>query len=125
MKKAAIYFILGCFAAITLIPFAWLLCASVKKEDVFFQNQFLPLGHGFLGVDWHSLTLSYYHDLLTREEFDFARSVMNSIFYASTTACLSTLCCAMGGYALAKFNFRGREALLTLVLGCLIIPGPC
>ena len=123
MKRGLTYVILLFFAAITLVPFAWLACASVKNEDVFFQYQFLPLGHGFLGIDWKSLTTRYYTDLLTKEQFDFARSVMNSIFYASTTACLSTLCCAMGGYALAKFSFKGREAMITLVLGCLIIPG--
>jgi multiple sugar transport system permease protein len=123
MKQGIIYaFLLG-FAFITLIPFAWLLCASVKEQDVFFQSQFLPLGHGFLGIDWKSLTTRYYTDLLTKPEFDFTRSVLNSIFYASTTACLSTLFCAMGGYALAKFSFRGREAVITVVLGCLIIPG--
>jgi multiple sugar transport system permease protein len=123
MKKSLTYAILGLFAAITLIPFAWLLCASVKTERVFFQYQFLPLGHGFLGVDWKSLTLGYYRDLLVETKFGFARSVLNSLFYASTTATLSTLCCAMGGYALAKFQFRGREAMITLVLGCLIVPG--
>ena len=123
MKKALTYGFLVLFAGITLIPFAWLLCASVKTADVFFQYQFLPLGHGFLGIDWKTLTLGYYRDLLTKEEFDFARSVLNSIFYASTTATLATLFCAMGGYALAKFQFRGREAVVTLVLGCLVVPG--
>jgi multiple sugar transport system permease protein len=123
MKKILTYGVLVLFAAITLIPFFWLLCASVKTKEVFFQYQFLPLGHGFLGIDWPSLTLGYYHDLLARQEFDFARSVLNSIFYASTTATFATFFCAMGGYALAKFQFRGREAMITLVLGCLIIPG--
>jgi ABC-type glycerol-3-phosphate transport system permease component len=124
MKKALTYAILLLFAAVTLIPFAWLLCASIKTSDVFFTYQFLPRGDGFLGIDWKSLTLSYYTDLISRPEFNFGRSILNSIFYASTTATFSTLFCAMGGYALAKFQFRWRDPLTTLVLGCLIIPGP-
>jgi multiple sugar transport system permease protein len=123
MTKIATYAFLVVFAFITLVPFFWLVCASIKNQDVFFQYQFLPLGHGFLGIDWKSLTIHYYKDLLTQEEFDFGRSLLNSVFYASTTACLSTLFCAMGGYALAKFQFKGRETMIALVLGCLIIPG--
>jgi ABC-type glycerol-3-phosphate transport system permease component len=123
MKKIFTYLGLGLFAAVTLVPFVWLLCASVKPERIFFQSQFLPAGRGLFGIDWSALTLGHYRALLTQPEFDFARSVLNSVFYASTTATFSTLFCAMGGYALAKFQFRGREALITLVLGCLIIPG--
>jgi multiple sugar transport system permease protein len=107
----------------TLIPFAWLVCASIKEQSVFFRYQFLPLGDGWLGLDWHELTLNYYRELFTSANFNFARSILNSIFYASTTAALSTLFCAMGGYALAKFRFRGRETLTLLVFGCLLVPG--
>jgi len=117
------YLFLFFFAAITLIPFAWLICASIKNANVFFTYQFLPLGNGFLGVDWNSLTTTYYKELFNGSNFNFGRSILNSIFYASTTATLSTLFCAMGGYALAKFHFAGRDGIASLVLGCLIIPG--
>jgi ABC-type glycerol-3-phosphate transport system permease component len=56
-------------------------------------------------------------------ESPFLRAVLNSFFFASVTAILSTLGAAMGGYALAKYNFRGREFLTTVVLGALVIPG--
>jgi len=122
-QKVVTYAFLVVAAVLTLVPFAWLICASIKDKDVFFQFMFLPLGHGFLGIDWHSLTLQYYRDLFSSTDFNFGRSLLNSIFYASTTAALSTLFCAMGGYALAKFQFKGREVITSLVLGCLIIPG--
>ena len=117
------YAVLVSLAVMTLVPFAWLVCASLKTQDVFFRYQFLPRGPGFLGLDWHGLTLSYYAELFTSRNFNFGRSILNSLFYASTTATLSALGCSMGGYALAKFRFRGRETLTLLVLGCLIIPG--
>jgi multiple sugar transport system permease protein len=121
--KAITYAVLVLFAAITLVPFIWLVCASIKTRDSFFKYQFLPLGHGWLGLDWNGLTLANYTELFTDPHFNFLRAVLNSVFYASTTATLSTLFCAMGGYALAKFQFRGRGTLTLLVLGCLIIPG--
>jgi ABC-type glycerol-3-phosphate transport system permease component len=49
---------------------------------------------------------------------------VNSVFYASVFSVLSTLCAAMGGYALAKFTFRANRPLTALVLASLIIPGP-
>lgn len=123
IQQGATYTFLILISIITLVPFAWLICASIKSSEVFFEYQFLPLGKGFLGIDWDHLTFQYYWDLFGEQDFNFARSLLNSVFYASTTATLSTLCCAMGGYALAKFQFKGREAITTLVLGCLIIPG--
>jgi multiple sugar transport system permease protein len=38
------------------------------------------------------------------------------------TAILATLMCAMGGYALAKLDFKGRRAVSWLVLAAVIIP---
>ncbi len=80
-------------------------------------------------VAWHELTLDNYRRLF-REDPDqqqkampFARFLLNSVFFASTTSVLATLFAAMGGYALAKFQFRGREFFTSLVLGALVIPG--
>ena len=39
-------------------------------------------------------------------------------------AVLATLCCAAGGFALARYEFRGKTLITTLVLGALIIPPP-
>jgi ABC-type glycerol-3-phosphate transport system permease component len=52
------------------------------------------------------------------------RATMNSVFLASTTALLGTIGGAMGGYALAKFEFRGRKWMTRLVLAAMVIPGP-
>lgn len=108
------------FAAVTLIPFAWMLTSSLKNQNDFFTSFFLPGGDGFLGVAWDRLTLSHFRRLFA--DFPIARAMLNSFFFASVTSSLATLTSAMGGYALAKFSFRGRAALTTLVLAALIIP---
>ena len=118
-----VYALLLSAVAITLIPFVWLLCASLKTPAVFFQYQFLPLGDGFLGINWDGLTLANFRDLFLSEEFSFGRNVLNSIFFSSTTAVLATLFAAMGGYALAKFDFRLRTPITLVVLASLIVPG--
>lgn len=108
------------FATLTVIPFVWMLTSSFKNQTDFFTSFFLPGGDGLFGVAWDRLTLSNFHRLF--REFPIARAMLNSFFLASVSSLLATLTCAMGGYALAKFRFRGRTALTWLVVGALIIP---
>jgi ABC-type glycerol-3-phosphate transport system permease component len=135
VETTFIHVVLGFFALITLIPFAWLICASLRTPEIYFEYQFLPHGDGFLGVNWNEMTFDYFRQLFGKvigngpaapsgqDSLLFARQILNSIFYASTTAVLATLFCSMGGYALAKFNFRLRGPVTLLVFTSLIIPG--
>ncbi len=109
------------FAALTLLPFVWMLTSSLKTQHDFFTAFFLPPGDGWLGLGWDRLTLHHFRRLF--HEFPVARAMLNSFFLASVTSSLATLACAMGGYGLAKFSFRGRDTVTWLVLGALIIPG--
>lgn len=118
----AIYALLIVFSLLTLIPFAWMLAASLKHSQDFFSSLFLPAGDGLLGVAWDRLTLDHYVRLFAG--LNFGRALLNSFFLASVSAVLATLGSAMGGYALSKFRFRGREAVTNIVLCALIIPGP-
>jgi multiple sugar transport system permease protein len=108
------------FAALTLLPFAWMITSAVKNQDDFFTSFFLPRGDGFLGIAWDRLMLLNFRRLFA--EFPIARAMLNSFFFASVSSSLATLACAMGGYGLAKFSFRGRATLTWIVLGALIIP---
>ncbi len=109
-------------AILTLIPFVWLLTASLKSTDDFFSSMFLPAGDGPLGIAWGDLTLEHYNRLFF--ELGIGRALLNSVFLSSTTAVLATLACAAGGYALAHLRFAGRGLVTTLVLAALIIPPP-
>ncbi len=112
-------------AVITGVPFVWLVCAACKRNEDFFTSAFLPIGEPherILGVAWGRLTLMHFWRLLG--ELGLGRALVNSIFFASTTAVLATLVSAMAGYALAKFEFPGRRWATWLVLAALVIPPP-
>ena len=119
-----VYTLLSLCAAITLIPFLYLVCSAIKTKDAFFSSYFLPRGDGWLSIDWNGLTLNHFYVLFTDPSLGFGRAIINSTFYASVFSVLATLCSAMGGYALAKFSFRANRPLTTLVLASLIIPAP-
>ncbi len=118
----ALYALLGFFALLTLIPFVYLLCAALKTQEAFFSSHFLPTGDGFAGIAWSGLTLGNFAKLFTDPNIRFGRSLLNSVFFASITATLSTVFAAMGGYALAKFEFRLNKLITTLVVLCLVVP---
>lgn len=117
----ALYTTLTVCALITLVPFAYLVCASLKPLDIFFDDLFLPSGDGWFGVGWDQLNLDHYVRLFNEEGF--FRPILNSTFYASVTGVLATLFAATSGYALAKFKFRGRDSITALVLAALVVPG--
>jgi multiple sugar transport system permease protein len=116
-----LYATLAFFATLTLIPFAWMLTSAVKDKQDFFTSLFLPPGDGLLGVAWDRLTLENFVRLFT--EYPIGRAMLNSCFLATVSSSLATLACAMGGYGLAKYAFRGRTFLTAMVLSALIIPG--
>lgn len=87
---------------------------------------------GLLGRAWGLLTLNNFDRLFTGvppvegappKPTGVWRAIVNSLFFASVSSVLATLGAAMGGYALAKFRFRGRKSIDNLVLAALVIPG--
>ncbi len=92
---------------------------------------------GFAGVAWGLLTDDNFDRLINgvpqdtdgdgmadkRISTGVIRALANSFYYASVTAVLATLGAAMGGYALAKLRFRGRNLVDNTVLAALVIPG--
>jgi multiple sugar transport system permease protein len=116
------YALLVVFAALTLTPFGFMVASTLKTKADFVSTLFLPAGDGLFGLGWDRLTLGNYRRIFT--ELHVPRALLNSCFLASVGSMLATLFSAMGGYALAKFQFTGREFLIRLVLTALIIPGP-
>ncbi len=121
IRRLSIYVPLLVLTLITLVPFAYLVCSAIKTREAFFTSPFLPVGDGWLGVAWDQLTFDHFRRLMHEQHF--LRNIVNSVFISSVTSVLSTLFAAMGGYALAKYRFWGRELTTNLVLVLLIVPG--
>ncbi|WP_223690748.1 carbohydrate ABC transporter permease [Leifsonia poae] len=104
---AAVYF---------LVPVYWVVVASTKTTtDLFATNGF-----------WFAPTFALWHNLgevLSYDDGIFMRWFANSVLYAGVGALLATYFAAAGGYALAKYRFRGRNFVFGLVLGGVLVPG--
>ena len=104
------------------VPMVWMVTTAFKSLGDQGGSLFLPPGDGFFGIAWDRLTLVNFTTLFNEARLGVA--LVNSVFLSSVVAIGATICCAAGGYALARFTFRGRAAVTTLVLGALIIPPP-
>ncbi|WP_414693666.1 MULTISPECIES: carbohydrate ABC transporter permease [unclassified Plantibacter] len=108
--------ILVVVAVYFLVPVYWVVIAATKStEDLFGSNGFL-LGSEF--SLWSNL-----QEVLTYDGGIFVRWFGNSVLYAGVGALVATYLAAAGGYALAKYRFRGRNLVFGAILGGVLVPG--
>lgn len=102
-------------AAYFLIPVVWLIIASTKSTGDLFSTP----GFSFAGFHlWENLS-----ELSSYDGGIFWRWSLNSIIYSVFGSALTTFVCAITGYALAIYRFRGRRVLLAAVLASMLVPG--
>lgn len=112
-RRTALYLVLALATAFAIGPFVWMISGS-------FKTQAEIMAPGFGSIIPREPTLENYRGLFDRVAF--GGYLANTVFVASMTALLSTLVSAMGGYALAKFDFRGKKAVTVVVLGTMLLP---
>jgi ABC-type glycerol-3-phosphate transport system permease component len=109
-----VHAILVACAFVMLVPFAWLICSSFKQQRDIFAWAFLPWS------DLRSLTLANFKRLFTLIPFD--RWLFNSLFLASAQTVLIVTLSSLGGFALAKYQFRGKRPLMLVMLATMLLP---
>ena len=100
-------------AVVCLVPFAWLICATLKQPGDLNSHLFLP--------PLDRLTLDNFRRLFSDQPF--GRWLLNSIFLASTQTVSVVALSSLGGFALSKYRFHGQRLLMTLMLLTLLLPG--
>lgn len=109
--------IMGVFTLYFLTPIWWLLVSSSKTGGEITSTA--PLWFTMDSVPTFMANLG---NLFTYSDGVFGRWLANSALYAGLGALLGTVIAAMCGYALAKYEFRGREAIFNIVLSGVLVP---
>lgn len=117
--------LLALVGAIMLAPFIWLVCAAFKDKDALNKYTFLPPPSE---ISPKTVNLDNFRELFIPTQsingpVPFWRYLFNSLFLASTATVASVFFCSMGGYAVAKYRFPGRGAVLAFMLASMTIPG--
>ncbi len=99
-------------ALLALIPIVWLVLGSFKTPAELSKRPptLLPESWG----------LSNYTEAMTR--FNFPSYLTNSVIVTLAATLLTLAINSMAAYALAKYNFRGKNGLFLLTLATIMIP---
>lgn len=111
------YAVLVVYAVFSLLPLVWMLSAAFKPAE-----QVLTVPVQWIPTEWHP---ENFERALFEPRFagsPFVRFLVNSTIVATATALASVALSLMIGYGFAKFRYRGRDALLWIVLGSTLLP---
>lgn len=110
LPVAVMFTAMGCF----MLPLWYLFVASSKNRGDLTTTPGLWFSHFQLGTN--------VSDTVNRDGGIFWRWLLNSVLYAGVGAAIGTVIAAMAGYALAKYEFRGREATFNTILAGVLVP---
>ena len=102
-------------ALIFVSPLLWMIASSLKPEAQIFAEM------NTIKTFWPSSgSLANYVEVFTR--VNMLKFILNSLFYVFLIVVLDLGFNSLCGYALAKFHFKGRETLLTLIISLMVLP---
>ena len=109
-SKIALYTALGACAVLMLTPLVWLIAATSKgPDDLFHYLFFAPRVSGY-----------NFEQLFT--QIPYVRFMVNSFFVAGATVLVQLFFSSLGGFALAKYEFKGKKLIMVLMLATMMIP---
>ena len=114
LSRTAALLVMGVFTLYFLVPIWWLFIASTKDRGQLLTTNALWF------ADWN--LFANIGDLVSYNNGIYFRWLLNSLAYAGLGALLATVFAGMAGYALGKYDFRGREAFFNIVLGGVLVP---
>lgn len=113
ISKTVIYLVLTLWAITTVYPFLWVILNSFKDRTQIVANSFvLPLGELF--------TTNNYNKAFTR--FNIWGAYGNSIVISGLVTVFVVLFAGLAAYGLARYSFRGRKALQSLIIASMMFP---
>lgn len=117
MSIGRIALVLGFLISVVyfFLPFWWLLVASTKTTGGLFSSPSLWFADGFAFFENITRTFSYQGGI-------FFTWIGNTVLYSVTSAVGATILATMGGYAFAKYRFKGRKISFAILLGAVMIP---
>lgn len=112
LTKIVTYTLLFIVVFVSLFPFYMMFVSStLSNKEILTERPRLIFGLNLI---------NNYKNL--NEKFDVVKILFNSIFITITYTVFSLLLHSMAGYALAKFEFKGKNLIFSIILITLMIP---
>ena len=111
-QRVGVHAMLVLCSVVMLTPMVWLIAATIKGPDDLFHYLFFPPPSHF----------SLYNFRQLFEQIPYGRFMINSLFVSGATVLVQLFFSSLGGFALAKYEFRGKRVIMVLMLTTMMIP---
>mgnify|MGYP005841111773 CR=1 FL=1 len=116
IRTVVTYALLLAVAVVIIVPIWWVVVSSFTTRETVWKN--------VLPFSWRAFfpeqfTLEGYRAIF---EKDFGRALLNTFFLGASTVVLSTIVCALAGFAFARLHFRGKNVLFGFVIFSFMVP---
>lgn len=114
LARSGGYLALAVGLAFTLLPFIYILLASLKPSAELIRTPptFFP----------QQATFRNYWTILTDESLPLARILFNSLFVALSRVAITLFTSSFAGFIFAKYRFRGQSIAFGFILAQIMIP---
>lgn len=110
LKKIGIYIAMTLIAFITVGPFILTLFMALKSPAEGFYETLLP----------QSITFENFFSAFQKSNF--SSYFMNSVIVTAMAVPLNLIFCSLAAYPLARFDFKGKEIVLVLIIATMMVP---
>ncbi|WP_444659288.1 carbohydrate ABC transporter permease [Caproiciproducens sp. R2] len=111
--KVLIYLVLSFWAVTTIYPFLWVIMNSFKVKGLIRSDSFsVPMGDSF--------TFDNYKTAFNR--VDIFGAYKNSLIISVAVTVVVVLLAGFAAYGMARYRFRGRNALHSLIIASMMFP---
>ncbi|QUI25486.1 carbohydrate ABC transporter permease [Vallitalea pronyensis] len=113
LRRKIILYTLLCISSISMVlPFLWMLSASLKSEKDVFS----------FPIQWITDAPVWRNYIVIWEKIDFATYYMNTIKLTVVITILQLITCSLAAYAFAKIDFPEQKVLFLGYLATMMVP---
>lgn len=116
LPKIITYLVLLIMLLFTLMPILFMITSSMMTS-----RQILRMPFNWIPEKFNWINFS---KAIKGNDFNyiFLRNILNSLIVSTSVAISTVFLASLTGYGLAKFKFRGRNAVFMMIMGTMMIP---
>lgn len=115
-SNASAWLFIGAFAILVLVPLVFMAGASLMPPA-----EIMKMPYDWIPHEWK--WSNYYQALAGNDgSWIYLRNIFNSLVVSLSIAFTTVLLSALVGYGLAKFDFRGKNAVFMAIMATMMIP---
>ena len=120
ITQVLLYGFLTLMGLFIVIPFYYMIITSFKSTDAY--NQEVLNGQLNLLLTSKNFSFEQYGKVIGKSG-DFGLFYANTIFVAICSTAFTVVTSVLAAFAFARVNFKGKNAIFTILLGTMMIPG--